>query len=147
MKNFILLVLVGGLIYLGFKELKTPNATFAATKQQAVSADAILKSAYKNRQHDLQVQGSGVVIKILRDDLKGSKHQRFIIKLRNGQTLLIAHNIDLSPRVANLKQGDRVAFYGEYEWNPKGGVIHWTHHDPQRRHLAGWLKCNGKKYQ
>jgi uncharacterized protein DUF3465 len=147
MKNFVLFILVGGLIYWGFKELNTPNATFSSTKQKTTSSDAILKSAYKNKKHDLQVQGSGVVIKILSDDLKGSRHQRFIIKLGNGQTLLVAHNIDLAPRVATLKKGDRIAFYGEYEWNSKGGVIHWTHHDPKRRHIAGWLKCNGKKYQ
>lgn len=147
MKNFILLLLVGGLIYWGFKELNTPNATFASTKQKTTSTDAILKSAYKNKKHNLQVQGSGVVTSVLSDDLKGSKHQRFIIKLKNGQTLLIAHNIDLAPRILRLKQGDTVVFYGEYEWNSKGGVIHWTHRDPKGRHIDGWLKCNGKKYQ
>ena len=94
-----------------------------------------------------QAEGSGTVIRILPDDNDGSRHQRFIIRLASGRTLLIAHNIDLAPRINSLKTGDTVAFFGEFESNPQGGVIHWTHHDPQRRHPDGWLKHGGRTYQ
>ncbi|MEQ6916773.1 DUF3465 domain-containing protein [Halomonas aquatica] len=109
--------------------------------------DSTIQEAYENRQSNLQVQGSGVVEKVLPDDLEGSRHQRFILRMESGQTLLVAHNIDLAPRIAGLKAGDNVEFYGEYEWNSKGGIIHWTHHDPDNRHVGGWLKRNGKTYQ
>jgi hypothetical protein len=94
-----------------------------------------------------QVRGSGVVIRLLPDDRDGSQHQRFIISLASGQTLLVAHNIDLAPRIDSLNPGDRVEFFGEYEWNEKGGVIHWTHHDPDGSHIDGWVKHKGKLYQ
>jgi len=94
-----------------------------------------------------QVQGGGEVIRVLSDDNDGSRHQRFIVRLSSGRTLLIAHNIDLAPRVASIRVGDTVSFNGEYEWNDKGGVIHWTHRDPQNRHQAGWLEHKGKRYQ
>ncbi|WP_241856146.1 DUF3465 domain-containing protein [Sulfurimonas lithotrophica] len=91
--------------------------------------------------------GSGTVIRLLSDDNKGSRHQRFIIKEPSGRTLLIAHNIDLAPKIHSLQKGDLIDFCGEYENNAKGGVVHWTHHDPQKRHSDGWLEYNGKRYQ
>ena len=94
-----------------------------------------------------QVQDSGKVIRILADDDDGDRHQRFVLETSSGRTLLVAHNIDLAPRIASLSTGDTVAFYGEYETNSQGGVIHWTHHDPQGRHVAGWLEHRGQRYQ
>lgn len=108
---------------------------------------ASIKSAYENHQNDVQVKGSGIVVRILNDDNKGSRHQKFILKLSSGQTVLITHNIDLAPRINSISKGDQVQFYGEYEWNKKGGVVHWTHHDPKGRHVGGWLKHNGSTYQ
>ena len=115
--------------------------------QQSESVNQSIQDAYDNRQSDIQVKGSGVVIKLLRDDMDGSRHQRFILKITPGQTLLVAHNIDLAPKITSLKKGDSVEFNGEYEWNSKGGILHWTHHDPRGRHINGWLKHNGRTYQ
>lgn len=108
---------------------------------------ASLKDAYANHQSNVQVKGNGIVTRILSDDNQGSKHQKFILKLPSGHTILIAHNIDLAPRINAISVGDIVQFYGEYEWNKKGGVVHWTHRDPNRRHIGGWLRHNGKVYQ
>lgn len=94
-----------------------------------------------------QVRGSGTVVRVLADDNDGSRHQRFILRIQSGRTLLIAHNIDLAPRVPGLREGDTVTFNGEYEWNDKGSVIHWTHRDPQGRHAGGWLEHNGRRYE
>lgn len=111
------------------------------------NAEAVLKQAFENEQSDIQVEGEGTVWKTLPDDNKGTRHQRFILKLSSGQTLLVAHNIDLADKIKGLKKGDKVAFYGEYEWSEQGGVIHWTHHDPAGRHEDGWLKHGGQVYQ
>ncbi|MGF1765336.1 DUF3465 domain-containing protein [Aliivibrio kagoshimensis] len=112
----------------------------------AWSNDRVLQQAYESKRSDIQVQGSGKVSRILPDDNKGSRHQRFILRLGTRQTILIAHNIDLAPRISNLRVGDVVKFNGEYEWNKLGGVIHWTHKDPRNNHPHGWLKHKGKQY-
>lgn len=111
-----------------------------ATEQRtAPLVDDPLGRAFASRASDVQVEGEGKVIRVLADDLDGSRHQRFIVQLASGQTLLITHNLDIAPRISGLKAGDSVSFNGEYVWNEKGGVIHWTHHDPQGRHVAGWV--------
>ncbi len=106
-----------------------------------------LNKAYANHQSGVQVAGSGIVVRTLADDTKGNQHQRFILRLASGQKILVAHNIDLAPRINSLHDGDKVEFYGEYEWNSKGGVLHWTHNDPRGKHKNGWLKHNGLTYQ
>ncbi len=85
--------------------------------------------------------------RILSDDLNGSRHQRFILQISQKLTVLVAHNIDIADRLPGLTVNSLVEFYGEYEWNDLGGVIHWTHHDPDGYHIDGWLKYNGKTYQ
>lgn len=128
--------------YLGTSVEESPS-----TSTRTENADALLKKAFDDRASGMQVEGRGTVAKILPDDSSGSRHQRFIVRLDSGQTLQIAHNIDLAPPVENLAEGDTVLFFGEYEWNPKGGVIHWTHRDPAGRHVAGWLQHSGKIFQ
>ena len=114
--------------------------------EQSFQIDTI-GEAFRNKTSNLQVESNGIVTAILSDDTVGTRHQKFILKLSSGQTLLVAHNIDLSSRLDNLKKGDTVEFSGEYEWSDKGGVIHWTHHDPAGKHIGGWLKHNGRVYR
>ena len=116
-------------------------------KRGRAGDDSPAGRAFKTRKSNVQVEGEGVVTRVLADDLEGSRHQRFILRLASGQTILIAHNIDIAPRVSGLRKGDSVFFNGEYEWDERGGTVHWTHRDPAGRHAAGWLKHNGRTYQ
>jgi len=111
----------------------------------ATQENAALKQAFAQKQSHVWLEGSGIVKKLLPDDNKGSRHQRFLVSVSPEQTLLFAHNIDLALR-ADLNVGDQVMFRGEYIYNPKGGIMHWTHHDPHGKH-GGWIKVNGQTYE
>ena len=151
MKKLILAVVVAAALYFGVSQtgaLRQFAATPATqTRTAPTSQTDEVRATLTERKSGSQVTGEGTVTKLLADDNEGSRHQRFILTLPSGQTLLVTHNIDLAPRVASLKTGDSVAFNGVYEWNAKGGLIHWTHRDPNGRHQPGWLKHAGQTYQ
>jgi hypothetical protein len=93
------------------------------------------------------VEVRGTVERLLADDNEGSRHQRFIIRVDAARTLLVSHNIDVAPRVGALEIGDVVDVKGEYEANDRGGIVHWTHHDPAGRHESGWIRHAGREYR
>ncbi|MDP3332121.1 MAG: DUF3465 domain-containing protein [Methylococcaceae bacterium] len=144
MKKLLIIVVVA-MLYVG----TVNNASYAVGETVAVSqnSEQLLAEAYKTQRSDFQVQGTASVIKLLPDDNNGSRHQRFLVRLSSGQTLLIAHNTSLAARIDDLKEKDSVEFYGEYEWNNKGGVIHWTHRDPKGHHASGWIKHADRTFQ
>ena len=153
----------------GNSQLSSPNSQLAGSnsnqqtaknsspytykKRQATNLqcnNAAINQAYqaKNPSVKRQVLGCGTVIKVLKDDNEGSRHQKFLVKIDNypNITVLIAHNIDLAPRIEGIQAKKPIRFYGEYIYNNKGGVVHWTHRDPASRHQDGWLEYQGQQY-
>jgi len=143
----ILVVAIGAYFALEQEEPAGNPSLSPAPTAAPVSADGRQEAESDGWRSGEQVHGRGTVSRLLSDDNDGSRHQRFILRPSTGRTLLIAHNIDLAPRLSSLRVGDSVSFYGVYEWNDRGGVIHWTHHDPRGRHPAGWLEHKGRRYQ
>lgn len=158
MKRLISVLAVAAIVSVGAHYLQpsrgssgAPGPGSAATAPSgsagaAASSRDPISSAFADHRGGVEVTGQGTVTRVLSDDRNGSPHQRFILRLPSGQTLLIAHNIALAERIPSLKEGDIVQFKGEYEWNAQGGVIHWTHDDPRGRHAPGWLKHDGRSY-
>lgn len=148
MKRLLLIVALALAAYLGLAPAPGFSDRSASGGTVGVeNSPAVIDQAFAGRRSNLQVEGQGTVLRLLADDNKGSRHQRFIVRLDSGLTVLVAHNIDLAPRLEALRVGDAIAFAGEYEWSSKGGVIHWTHHDPQGRHPGGWLRHGGRTYE
>lgn len=141
----VVIVIAAIAAYVGYVRQHSPVSEIPAPG--TAQNESVLASAFRNHERNIQVQGQGQVTKILADDNDGNRHQRFIVRVGSGQTLLIAHNVDLAPRITSLSLGDTIEFNGQYEWNPQGGVVHWTHRDPSGRHQAGWLRHNGQTSQ
>jgi hypothetical protein len=149
--KIIILILIGisSSIY-SYKESTTSSSTTSPSKGDSVLTPiAKIKTYAKNQTSKVTVTIKGTVTKILSDDNSGARHQRFIIKLSNSQTLMISHNIDIAPRVNGLKVSRQIIVHGEYVWNEQGGLVHWTHHDPDGdgSHENGWIIYENKKYQ
>lgn len=138
-------------LYGGSGESQGPAPRDAAVQQNArtiarAGADEA-REAFEQQARSRQLLVRGRVQRTLSDDRDGSPHQRFILVTNSGQSLLVAHNIDLAPRLEGLSAGDEVSVYGEYEWNPQGGLMHWTHDDPQGSHVTGYIEWRGRRYQ
>lgn len=125
----------------GTRSTKQPAGTSSAS-----SGEAEVLKAFRAKRSDVQVEVEGRVVFIFPPDRDGKPHQRFLLELPSGHTLKIAHNLTLSKPVP-LRKGDTVRLYGEYEYNVKGGVVHWTHRDPRNRHPHGWIRHEGKVYR
>ena len=153
MRRVAALIVFAAAAYVALHRSYSPSPTPAAPARTSSSPSdptgdyAILERAIQQHSRDVRVDGAGVVVGVLPDDNAGERHQRFIVRLPSGETVLITHNIDVAPRVEGLRVSDRVEFEGEYVWNDKGGLVHWTHHDPAGRHRAGFVLVRGHKYQ
>lgn len=122
------------------------NQASTDLEEPTYTSDDEMQNLFDSGISDEQVMIKGEVIKNLADDNEGSRHQKFIVEIASGQTILVSHNIDLAQRIDDLAEGDQVKIYGEYEWNDRGGVIHWTHHDPDGRHIGGWIEHQSNFY-
>lgn len=125
----------------------TSGGSSSSSASFAEDSAATIAQLFEEQKSKVVVEGTGTVIRLLDDDTKGDQHQKFILELASGQTILIAHNIDIAPRLDGLEKGDTVEFRGEYIYTEEGGTVHWTHRDPSGRHRAGWLIWNGQTYQ
>ncbi len=150
-------VLYFTLLLIALAACKQPNADVAIENNTQVTTqsernnnsvmnnDAVTQ-AYRDKKSHVFVEGYGIVKKLLPEDNKGSRHQKFLVTISERQTLLFAHNIDLTQLIP-LAVNDRIEFRGEYVYNPKGGIVHWTHHDPKGKIAGGWIKHNGTTYK
>ncbi len=143
----ILVVALGTGWYVGREQgAMQPAGQQAVATREAASRDPA-QAAFKARASGRIIAVNGSVERILADDRDGSPHQRFIVRTPGGLSLLVAHNLDLAARLDGLAPGEDVTVRGEYEWNDKGGLMHWTHDDPQGQHEAGYIEWRGRRYQ
>lgn len=123
-----------------------PPSDAPKTSSRPQPDNAGIVRMHKLKAREKWVQGASIVVKVLRDDNEGSRHQKFLIKISKDLRVKVAHNIDLAPRLP-IRAGDLVEYRGKYIWTDLGGVLHWTHHDPRRPGKGGWLRHEGKVYE
>ncbi|MEZ5975695.1 MAG: DUF3465 domain-containing protein [Planctomycetota bacterium] len=134
-------------------DTKTPDTKTPDTKQPAAPAEddgvAFVRQQFKAQRSSVWVKTQGKVVHILPDDNYEPRHQNFLLELAPDLTVKVSHNIDDAPYLTGLKKGDTLKLQGRYEYNEKGGVIHFTHKAdrPTKEKPGGWIEYKGKKYQ
>ena len=150
----IVILVAWGLIF-GFPEdeSNTDNKPVTAETKQDINipslvdnTDAFLLKTFKQQKSKVWMEVDLEVTRLLPDDNEGSRHQKFIAASNSGHTVLVSHNIDLADRVP-VNKGSEIKLRGRYEWNDRGGVLHWTHHDPRGKIEGGWIEVNGEQYR
>lgn len=125
-------------------------ATFALAACAATQSpnDAALCAAYSDGRSGVEVVADGKVTRVF-GIVQGrvSPHEGFLFRLASGCSVVVRveANTDFTGPIP-LTVGERVAVKGEYEYYPRGGVIHWTHRDPRGRHENGYIEAGGHSY-
>ncbi len=115
-------------------------------RTEVLMGDIGIVELYAQQESGVMVEFEARVERILSDDKVPPRHQRFILTLNNGHSVLIAHNLELSERVP-IKLNDRVKVHGMYQFNAQGGIVHWTHRDQGVGTRHGWIELGGKRYE
>ena len=148
-RNFLLLIVLVLLVgrFIALRNSDQPEQS----RHIPITTDSLhnesIQRAIERQLSTVQVEGRGNIVKVLPDDTQGDRHQRMLLSVLPGKTILIVHNIDIAPRIQGVREGEEVVFSGEFKWNEKGGLVHWTHHDPRKKHADGWIRYQGRTYQ
>lgn len=105
-----------------------------------------VQDAYHAHQSGMMAEVTGTVARILLDDKDDLRNQKFIIRLTNGQVLLVIHDQVTSGRVP-VSINDTVLVRGEYQWSETGGILQFTHRDYSTRRMHGWIEHQGERYE
>ena len=105
-----------------------------------------IESAFHQQQSGLMVEVDGQVVRILEAHELRERYQEFIIRLRNGQSVHIVHDMAYADEIP-LSIGDQVLVRGEYRWSENGGTISYTYRDRSMQRRHGWIDHRGDRYQ
>jgi hypothetical protein len=123
-------------------------ALCACSSQPEQPDNSLVCQTYAGQGSNQEVITQGTVVNVLGE--RGGpygEHEGFLLKLDGDCDLMlrVETNVSITGFVP-IRRGEKVIVKGEYEYDPMGGVLHWTHHDPAGRHVAGYVVSAGKTY-
>lgn len=141
-------ILAGVAIILGGRACFSRMAPSPIKAEGPLTGLALVMDAAANQRAGVTVEHWGTVIKLVDEEPPGSGTtlQKFVVTLENGHILLVAHDTAIAPRIP-LAVDDTVEFRGRYDWNAIGGLVYYTHHDPEMKRDDGWVRHKGKAYR
>lgn len=126
------------------------TVTACAPATNDASNGAVYDAWRAGRSH-VEVTAHGAVARVLGERVGASgTHLGFLLHLSGGAgrglTVRVEDNVDLTGHIA-VNAGDDVTVRGEYIYDSRGGLIHYTHRDPRGRHESGYVRVGDRIYQ
>jgi Protein of unknown function (DUF3465) len=140
----VVLAIAGLIAAIVVLRLTQPGTSPIDTKKAAATGCRDVSRAFANHSSGNFLTVSARVSRLLPESVATRVHQRFIVSCPSHQTLLITNDISIGKR-APLSRGEHVIVRGQYVWDPQGGLIHFTHHDPAGGE-GGWIYAAGQLY-
>ncbi|MGI8847132.1 MAG: DUF3465 domain-containing protein [Candidatus Dormibacteria bacterium] len=110
-----------------------------------VNNQALYDASRNHAVTEVSVQGTVTHLQADSTSSVDGPHQRFNIDVGHGLTCQVIHNLSLAPRVP-VQTGNTVTVKGQFEPDPAGCVIHYTHHTTSSHHESGYIELNGQTY-
>lgn len=136
---------------LSFSLIALGCASFAIAEGEYVGAaipvgEAALCAAESQHQGQDFIEVTGAVVSdALPDDLSGSRHEKWVVRLACGVDVQAVYNIDVTPRIP-IKTGDVISMGGQFIYDRGGGLMHWLHEDGHGHRPNGYVEINNVRY-
>lgn len=92
-----------------------------------------------------ELRAAGTVVSLLGErESRSGLHEGFFVRFGNAAPVRVEDNADITG-IVPLRAGEHILIQGQYECDDD--VLHWTHHDPSGRHLAGFIEADGHTYR
>ncbi|HLJ66786.1 MAG TPA: DUF3465 domain-containing protein [Chloroflexota bacterium] len=137
----VLVLLAGGIAYLRIS--RRSESVAGATQAARIGCTAV-EDAFRAHRSGVWLTLGARVQRTLPDEQGTYRHQRFITVCPDGRTVLIVNDVSIGQRVP-VVDGATVGVRGQYVWNALGGLVHFTHHDPQGA-AGGWILFRSRLY-
>ncbi len=123
------------------------TAACASHAEKPDNAAACNDYASQNSGGEVLVSGHVVALLGSREGRSG-EHEGYLLKLDGSCDLLlkVETNTSITGPIP-FARNEPVIIKGVYVYDPLGGLIHWTHHDPSGRHMNGYVIAGGKSYR
>jgi hypothetical protein len=111
------------------------------------SDNKLFTRAWQQRLSGVQLSLEGKISRVFSSMETEAGQQKFSLQLAQGQVVTVIHDVRLGSAIEDLAEGEIIEVFGEYQWAPDGGVIHWTHRDPEGNRQAGWVRYKDRLYR
>src|SRR5512140_1826472 len=94
LRRLMVFALAGALVYTFYPRFASHDAAAPSslTSPSTIGGSNAIAVAFEQHRSNVVVEASGTVTRVLADDRDGSRHQRFVVAVPSGHTVLIAHN-------------------------------------------------------